>query len=125
MSTTHPTKCLHLVLDCARMLAECTSIWHHSLMWSNHSLLGLPRTPVPSIMPNTAVCCPVSRCVRESSVYRNNVITGSSLFFVNLCHATLLPVRNRHPIDSISAILVISVIVITIRIILFMLYFGK
>jgi hypothetical protein len=53
VSTTHPINDLPSVLDCARMLTECTSIQHHSLVSPSHSLLDLPRTPVPSVMPNT------------------------------------------------------------------------
>jgi len=53
LSTTRITNCLHSVLDCARMLAECTSIWHHSLMSSSHSLFGFLRIPYQSPMPNT------------------------------------------------------------------------
>jgi len=39
-----------LCQDACRMQLH---IWHHSLMWSNHSLFGLHRTPVSSVMPNT------------------------------------------------------------------------
>jgi hypothetical protein len=33
------------------MLADCTSIWHHSLISSSHYRLGLSRIPDTSIMP--------------------------------------------------------------------------
>jgi hypothetical protein len=58
VSATVPTICLHSRLSYARMLAVCTSVWQHSLTSSSHSLLGLPWTPVLSMMPN--VICLVS-----------------------------------------------------------------
>ncbi len=42
-----------LCRSCAILLRECMSIWHHSLMSSNHSLLGLPLRVRPSMIPNT------------------------------------------------------------------------
>ena len=60
--TTHPTNFLHSILDCAEVLAECMSIWHHSLISSSHSLLCLPWIPVPSTRPNTTYCFSAMSC---------------------------------------------------------------
>src|SRR6218665_290098 len=41
----------HVSLSCAFKLKLCTFVWHQSLMSSSHSRLGIPRLPVPSIIP--------------------------------------------------------------------------
>ena len=49
------TNFLHLSLSMAMVLVCHTLFWHHSLMSSSHSLLGLPRLLLPSIMPKMVV----------------------------------------------------------------------
>jgi len=71
---TRFTNCLHSVLDCARMFAECTSR-HHSLMSSSHSFFCLPRIPVPDpstmvTMPNTTRFVSLELFIRHT--YPNN-----------------------------------------------------
>ncbi len=53
VSNARLTLHFHCARSCAILLRECMSIWHHSLMSSNHSLLGLPLRVRPSMIPNT------------------------------------------------------------------------
>ena len=46
------TTCLHSRRSWAILLRVCISMLHQSLTSSSHSLLGLPRTDVPSTIPN-------------------------------------------------------------------------
>ena len=93
------TNFLHLSLSMAMVLVYHTLFWHHSLMSSSHSLLGLPRLLLPSIMPKIVVWLVYGlafcRCGQRISTFS----AWQSALCVSLCY----------PPCSLSAILHYSI----------------
>ena len=98
------TNSLHLSLSMAMVLVCHTLFWHHSLMSSSHSLVGVPRLLSPSIMPKIVVLISLWSGILQMWPKNFNFLcmTDCTMFFfvlstmLTLCHTSLFDILWNH-----------------------------